>query len=387
MPRTHADIVVGLGWGDEGKGATVDALAAQHRPNRVVRFNGGNQAGHNVAVGDVHHTFSTFGSATLLGVPTWIAGYCTIEPVAAAREAEVLASHGLNAHAYVDAGCLLTTPLHALANRAREAARGVDRHGSTGIGFGETVGYGLDNPDDAPRAADLTAVGVLTQKMEALHAHYLAEGTLTSDDLTHDQLRIMARSQAQAARGVFTLVDADALLEEIASGYSVFEGAQGLWLDENFGAQPHTTWSTTTPANARRLLRAAGVDDVRAIGCVRTYATRHGAGPLPGENQLPFTPPEPDNTDASFAGTFRTGAIDPRMLREAIHLTAVDTLAVNHVDAFDGFVTTQGPLPLDEFGPVAVLGYGPSRTDRVWRDHESAGSTISLASRRFSAVS
>ena len=70
-----ADIVVGLGWGDEGKGATVDALVAFTKADRVVRFNGGQQAAHNVIANGVHHTFASFGSGSLAGVPTYVSKY------------------------------------------------------------------------------------------------------------------------------------------------------------------------------------------------------------------------------------------------------------------------------------------------------------------------
>ena len=80
------DIVVGLGWGDEGKGATVDFLAAQQAPGTtaVVRFNGGQQAAHNVITPEgTHHMFSSFGSGTFSTNPTFISDYCTIDPIAA----------------------------------------------------------------------------------------------------------------------------------------------------------------------------------------------------------------------------------------------------------------------------------------------------------------
>lgn len=361
----HADIVVGLGWGDEGKGATVDALAAHRRPGRVVRFNGGHQAGHNVVTGSTHHTFSTFGSATLQHVPTWISGHCTVEPLAALAEASALTRLGVRPVAHVDESCLVTTPLHAAANRRREAARGAGRHGSTGVGFGETVAYGLDHPAAAPRAADLLDALRLTAKLHTLKAHYVTAGLLSDEDVPSHRLAELTLAMTDAADNVFTLINQDRLLTEISTGYTIFEGAQGLWLDENFGAQPHTTWSTTTPANARHLLRAAHVDDVLTIGCVRTYATRHGAGPLPGEGELEITPAEPHNSAASFAGAFRTGAHDPGLLTAAVKITAVDALAVSHRDVLDHLATTEGAMAPGDLGPVLVTGYGPDRAVRL----------------------
>ena len=84
------DIVVGLGWGDEGKGATVDALVASRGVGNTLRFNGGHQAAHNVIADGVHHTFSTFGSGALAGAASWIGPRCTIDPLAAVNEQRAL---------------------------------------------------------------------------------------------------------------------------------------------------------------------------------------------------------------------------------------------------------------------------------------------------------
>jgi adenylosuccinate synthase len=264
----------------------------------------------------------------------------------------------------VDAACLVTTPLHALANRFREAARGSAQHGSTGVGFGETVAYGLDHPASALRAEHLTDPTETFERLVLLRDHLTDQGVVDLTRVTDDSLTTLAGELRDAADTVFDVVEHDRLIAELQTGHTVFEGAQGFWLDENFGFQPHTTWSTTTPANARALLREAGVDDVRAVGCIRTYATRHGAGPLPGEGELAIVPTEPHNNDTDYAGAFRTAAHDPRLLGTAIDLTMVDALAVSHTDVFGTFRTTEGPLPLDAFGPVILVATGPARTDR-----------------------
>ncbi|MDR0627329.1 MAG: adenylosuccinate synthetase [Bifidobacteriaceae bacterium] len=370
MTRTgtaNADIVVGLGWGDESKGAAVDALAAwavadgRAKEARVVRFNGGPQAAHNVRAGGRQHTFSSFGSGTFAGLATWLSSYCLVEPVAAAAERSALAVMGLEPALYVDADCLVTTPLHVAANLAREAARGDGRHGTTGRGIGETVSFSLHMADAAPRARDLASPSVFLAKARALADWYASEG-LELGEL--DSWLDPSRAQLTAA-ACFTVVPGEQLLAELAQGYTIFEGAQGFWLDQSFGFQPHTTWSNTTPANARALGRAAGIKSVRTIGCIRTYATRHGAGPLPHEGKLAFEPLEPDNSAAGHAGRFRTALIDPDLLRAAIDQTMCNALAVSHLDVFNEFQTAAGPVGLAEFGPLAMTGRGPDRTDRL----------------------
>lgn len=363
-----ADIIVGLGWGDEGKGATVDALAAAHPTQRVVRFNGGQQAAHNVMVSDRHHTFSNFGSATLSGVETWWSHYCTLDPFAIAVEKRALQALGINPLLMVDGEALVTTSLHVLANLRREAARGSERHGTTGTGFGETIGYSLDHPAIAIRAKHLFSADSITDRLHHLRDTYVTQGLVGAGEpgVGDRALADLVDHLRSAARAGFDVVTTDDLLDELRTGHTIFEGAQGFVLDENFGFNPHTTWSTTTPSNARALLRTAGVERVRAIGCLRTYATRHGAGPLPGEGLLPFNPPEPHNSDDSAAGSFRTALHEPPILRWAINVTGVDALAVSHLDVFPCLQTTEGDLEIDALGlPVAVEAYGPKREDRI----------------------
>jgi hypothetical protein len=162
-------IVVDLGFGDAGKGTVVDWLcsrAGERRgaalPRTVVRFNGGAQAAHNVVTPDGrHHAFAQFGSGMFTpGVRTHLSGFVLVDPLALAAEAAQLASAGVAGaldRLTVDRDALLTTPYHRAANRARERARGAARHGSCGMGIGETVSYALGAGADAPRVGDCDA--------------------------------------------------------------------------------------------------------------------------------------------------------------------------------------------------------------------------------------
>ena len=182
----HA-IVVDLGYGDAGKGGIVDLLC--HRAARVaaggpvhtvVRFNGGAQAAHNVVTpGGRHHTFAQFGSGTLSapGTRTFLSRCMLVDPLALVGEAGHLASLGVAdplALVAIDRDALLTTPYHQAANRAREAARGAARHGSCGMGIGETAAYALAHPGDAPRVGDCQSPRELTRKLTLLRDRVLA---------------------------------------------------------------------------------------------------------------------------------------------------------------------------------------------------------------------
>ena len=163
-----ADIVVGLGYGDEGKGATVDALVAHRNAARVVRFNGGQQAAHNVIVNGRHHTFASYGSGTFAGVPTFVSKHCTIDPIAISAERRVLGP-SFHPMLYVHEDALVTTPFHVVHNLMD---RRFIEHGTTGTGFGTTIEQNMERPELSIRASDLGDFDVLVDKMRNTMLHY-----------------------------------------------------------------------------------------------------------------------------------------------------------------------------------------------------------------------
>jgi adenylosuccinate synthase len=326
LTDTHV-AVVDLGYGDAGKGAVVDALCATGPVTAVIRFNGGAQAAHNVVTPDGrHHTFAQFGSGSFHGVPTHLSRFVVVDPLALAAEADHLTSVGVAdpfALLTVDAEALLATPWHRAANRIREQRRGVDRHGSCGMGIGQTMEYALSHVD-APRAADVLTPRVLTRRLTAL------VDRLTDDLGPLGGPPVADVVDAFAAFGsAVAIVDGSAYLPRLlGSGVCVFEGAQGVLLDEWFGWHPYTTWSTTTFDNAEAL---AG--DVVRLGVTRTYTTRHGAGPLVTADPA-LALPEAHNGTGRWQGEFRVGHFDAVAHRYAVEVAGgVDALAVTHLDA------------------------------------------------------
>ena len=396
------DIVVGLGWGDEGKGATVDALVAARGVGNTLRFNGGHQAAHNVIADGVHHTFSTFGSGTLAGAASWIGPQCTIDPLAAVNEqralSRALARVAPRALARTTAGgggagaagadspsspdspgpppgagadspdpsaprvrvhrdALVTTPLHVIVNRARESARGPERHGSTGTGFGETIAYA--HRGFAPlRAGDMGDPDLIAD-----HLARYAERSDLIEGVDAAWLARMAEDLRASFARVYDVVTDEELLTMIASGDVVMEGAQGLMLDQDLGTHPHTTWSRTTPAWAVELCERAGVGRrVRVVGAMRTYATRHGRGPLPHEADLGVV--EAHNGTSRWAGEFRTAPWDADVLRYALDRVRPDAIALSHLDVFDD-VLMSAPGETVALPPVLISAHGPDRRDRA----------------------
>lgn len=343
-------IVLDLGFGDAGKGATVDWLCSSEAGldvSAVVRFNGGAQAAHNVIAEGRHHTFAQFGSGTFSGVPTLLSRHMLVEPIALASESRQLGALGVRdplSLLRIDGRALLTTPIHIAANRAREDARGSSRHGSCGRGIGETASYALEY--DAPTVSDCLCPDVLYAKLQAMAAHY---GPLIAPSAhRYEAIRDLVEMYREFAAAV-RIVDGTELARLAQRGRLIFEGAQGVLLDEWRGFHPHTTWSTVEPRNARAML--AEIDaPAYTLGVTRTYMTRHGAGPFPTED-LTMTIPEPHNTTGRYQGHFRRGHLDPILLRYAIEVSGgIDGIALTHLDApgtgyaATGYVTPRGVI-------------------------------------------
>jgi adenylosuccinate synthase len=325
-------IVVDLGYGDAGKGTVVDWLCATTPVHAVVRFNGGAQAGHNVVTEDGrHHTFAQFGAGTFRpGVTTHLSRFALVDPLALAAEAASLAAVGVPDaldRLTVDGAAPLTTPYHRAANRARHTAV---LHGSCGVGIGETAAYALAHRD-APRVGDCRHPARLRRRLARLRDRLADQlGPL-------DAPSVPDCVEAFTAFGSRVRITGDTHLPALLrAGPVVFEGAQGVLLDERYGFHPYTTWSTTTFANAETLLAEAGASarcrGVRRLGVLRAYATRHGPGPLVTEDPL-LCRPEPHNPHGPWQGPFRVGHLDAVALRYALDVSGgADALAVTHLD-------------------------------------------------------
>jgi adenylosuccinate synthase len=341
--------IVDLGFGDSGKGTMVDYLVRRREADLVIRFNGGPQAGHNVVLPDGrHHTFAQFGSGSFVpGVKSLLSRFMLIEPYAMLNEAAHLNSIGVAdvmARTFIDERCLVITPPHQIANRIRERARGEHAHGTCGMGFGECTADSLSHPELDLRAAYLSDRKLARPKLQAAFA-------FKREDLAHlrsfaapDELKLLEDpTWIETALDVYgevasraKIVPADTANEMIReSTCSVFEGAQGVLLDERFGFHPHTTWSKTTFTNADELLAECRADvESERIGVMRTYMTRHGAGPFasfPAEVQNQLI--ERHNKDDGWQGNFRRGELDFPLLRHAIEACGkIDELAITHMD-------------------------------------------------------
>lgn len=335
---SRAFIVTGLGFGDCGKGTVTDALTRRFEARLVVRFNGGAQAGHNVVLPDGrHHTFAQFGAGTFVeGVRTHLARHVVVHPTALAVEADYLARAGVAeplGRVTIDPRCLVTTPLHQAAGRLRERLSG---HGTCGVGVGETVRDALAHADDALRMGMLHGAAVRDQ-LERIRARLLqslpSEVVKDADWCVLQDPQVTQRWLDVVRALPLRLVSDDEVAHAHREHDIVFEGAQGILLDEHHGFHPHTTWSSCTAKNALEWL-CASPHRPRRVGVLRSMMTRHGAGPLPSESEeLTARLAEPHNSGAGWQGAFRVGWFDPVLLRYAMAANGgVDWLALTHVD-------------------------------------------------------
>ncbi|MBT9525304.1 MAG: adenylosuccinate synthetase [Rhizobacter sp.] len=346
--------LIGLGFGDCGKGLFTDALCRHWQAHTVVRFNGGAQAGHNVVLPDGrHHTFSQFGAGSFVpGVATVLASPVVVHPTALLVEAQCLEQVGVGdalSRLMIDTRCRITTPYHQAAGRLREWQRGSAAHGSCGVGVGETVRHALQHPAQALHYGDLLRPALGRDKLATLRrtlaaeldlaqafrvSDWAAEAQLLADDGVAD----LWLARVQTLLRTVPPAKPAAIAERLQRpGTVLFEGAQGLLLDEWRGFHPHTSWSSVGPAAAEAVLADVGVaGPVLHLGLLRSHLTRHGAGPLPTHDMALDVLHEPHNLSGGWQGAFRRGHPDAVLLRYALDVAGpLHGLLVSHLDVFD----------------------------------------------------
>lgn len=314
--------VIGANFGDEGKGLATDALAADLMSRGldpvVVRTNGGAQAGHTVETQGRRHVFHHVGSGAFTGARTHLSRFFVAHPALLLRELQELRPLLPAApEITIDPAAQVTTPWDVLLNQASEAARGAARHGSCGVGFGETLervarGHPLTVADLAePDLADrLVAIrdGWAWSRLEALGLADHPAVAAHRDALWSDAA---LAGFIQEARIVAALLPArsDA---ELGAETVLFEGAQGLMLDMDLGVMPHLTRSNTGIRNMIAIAQEAGIGEIRPLYMTRAYMTRHGAGPLLHEaDTLPWAEvTDPTNRPNAWQGSLRLAPLD-----------------------------------------------------------------------------
>lgn len=380
-----AIVTVGLGFGDEGKGSAVDYLVRRHRADLVVRYNGGNQAGHNVVLPDgTHHCFSHFGAGTFAGVKTYFGQHTIVNPVMMVEEASRLANtigtsmaELVQANMIMHVNALVASPWHVLLNRIKESYRQHERHGSCGKGIGETRKYWLDHGSDAIIVKDFHNLRTndLRDKVETLRQRMLIAAQQYANSITHRYMEPMYRISPMKwiaeCKQIMSHVTVSNSLP--AFNTAVFEGAQGILLDEYKGFHPHTTWSTCTSRHALDELEGCPSCELEVLGVIRTYHTRHGAGPFPSGQKGYKIPAGEHNGTNDWQTDFRMGAFDLPLFNYALQCDPlIDGLFVTCLDhCIGGGMNVCRGYAHDKLGRVSVA---PSRYDLGYQ--ERMGETL-----------
>jgi len=344
---TTAYITVGLGFGDEGKGATVHHLVKKTQAKWVVRYSGGCQCAHTVKLADGRtHKFAQWGAGTFAGANTYLGPHVVVDPVAMTKEGRRLqeldatyqtSSGHWTPGIYVHPRALVTNIYAIYLNRLKEMLRGNARHGSCGYGIGETRSYALRYGSDAIRAEDTNNYGLLCDKLSLMRERFLAEvADLAEKHIALDDVIPQMKMSPDTILpcDVAKSLHRSMMIESYFEPHGcpvVFEGAQGTLLDEWHGFHPHTTWSTVTDEHAYELIPSNY--DVRTIGVTRAFTTRHGAGPLPTEFSSDALV-DPNNPRNDWQGGFRWGHLDMTLLDYAASCQVrLDSLSLTWLDA------------------------------------------------------
>ncbi len=334
-------VVIGSQWGDEGKGKIVDWLS--ERADVVVRFQGGHNAGHTLVIGGEVYKLSLLPSGVVRpGKISVIGNGVVVDPWALLDELARLEGQGVTLtpdSLKLAENAALILPLHSELDRAREAARGRGKLGTTGRGIGPA--YEDKTARRAIRVCDLADASVLESKVDELLIHHnaLLRGF---GEAEIDRAALLAKLRDVAPKILPYACATWRLLNDARRDGKriLFEGAQGIMLDVDHGTYPFVTSSNTVAGQASTGsgigFQAAGY----VLGITKAYTTRVGSGPFPTELE--------DETGKALGerghefGTVtgrqrRCGWFDAVMVRQAVKVGGMDGIALTKLDVLDGF--------------------------------------------------
>lgn len=380
-----AKVIIGANYGDEGKGLMTDYFASlAPEDSLIVRYNGGAQAGHTVQSPDGRrHVFSHFGSASFLNCPTFLSSFFIVNPMLFVRELRDLRNKNVYPQVFIDPAAFVSTPFDIFINQLLETQRAGKRHGSCGIGINETVTRCLSSADSRLQVKDLFNTDLLESKLLNLKEKWLParlrqHGIDNNCEAVKSFISIIEPIIEQYICDVNLMLNSSHVSPNCISNRKlIFEGAQGLMLDEMREDQfPHVTRSRTGLTNVLTLARRFDIDELDVTYVSRTYLTRHGAGPLKGEDEFCF--PDATNVPNQFQGSLRFAKLDLTELRHSIELDLKAALAdFPQIKAHLALSCADQMSPPDEKQlplPLKYLSFGPSRECVK----ESAAKTIAV---------
>ncbi len=336
--------VVGLAWGDEGKGKIVDLLCECY--DFVVRFNGGANAGHTVCIGDESFALHLLPSGVLHPEKTSVVGPgVVIDPSAILEEIDGLAKRGVRVgeNLRISDRAHVVMPYHKLEDQLSESsAQQGGQIGTTARGIGPCYADKMRRTS-AVRICDLMNFDSLEPRLrEIVCAKRVGLSAVYGQDVVLDVDVIIASLRADAARLKSFVTDTGVLLQEaVATGRRIlFEGANGTLLDIDHGTYPYVTSSGTT---ANSVAPGAGVSArtvSHVVGVTKAYATRVGRGPFVSElnNEIGDHIRTQGNEFGTTTGRpRRCGWFDAVVNRYSASLGGVTEIALMHLDTLSGF--------------------------------------------------
>ena len=339
-------VIIGAQWGDEGKGKIVDMLSAQSQV--IVRFQGGNNAGHTIKVKGEETILHLIPSGILHdGKICLIGNGVVLDPAVFLSEVDHLAARGIDVaptRLGISKKTHLIMPYHKSLDKAREAKRAGHKIGTTGRGIGpcyedKAARVGL-------RAGDLADPGLVREKVR----HALLEKNVLLRDLYKfeplDENAVCDELLGLAPRLLPYLTDVDARIHEtmLAGQNVLFEGAQGIHLDIDHGTYPVVTSSNTVAGNAAAGSGVAPGTLNRIVGIVKAYTTRVGSGPFPTElldDTGSYLRTKGHEFGATTGRPRRCGWLDAVVLRETVRLNGLTDIALTKLDVLQNLPALQ----------------------------------------------
>jgi adenylosuccinate synthase len=315
MKKQH--IVLGMGFGDEGKGHVVDWLCANSEEPEVIRFCGGPQAAHQVILEDGRsHVFSHYGSGTFRGAPTRWTKDCLVNPIAMLNEYDDLCQKGITPILTIDENCPIITQYDIIWNRINS------HNDSCGQGIFATIKR--EREGVSLKFKDLLSPTIVKIKLNLIKNYYLNNPDWSSSFTAKQKFRLI--DDSIFLRACDEMFDRQAAYITYGPGLitkaktKIYEGSQGLLLDQNSGFFPFVTPSNTGTKNIIQYMREhwSSSTSTKFWLTTRSYQTRHGHGPMSDivENNIKENPYE-KNVLNKYQGEFRKTLLDLNFLRYA----------------------------------------------------------------------
>jgi adenylosuccinate synthase len=350
------DVLLGLQWGDEGKGKIVDYLAKNY--DIIARFQGGPNAGHTLYVNEKKVVLHTIPSGIFHNhIKNVIGNGVVLDPITFKKECALVKEYGIGLHQnlYISQKAHLIIPTHRALDKASELAKGSAKIGSTLKGIGPA--YMDKTGRNGLRIGDVLSPD-FDKKYEQLRNKHLA--ILEQMDFDED-LSVFEEGFFESLENLrsMNIINVEYWLNnEIDNKKRVLaEGAQGSMLDVDFGTYPFVTSSSTTVAGVSSGLGVSAKNINKVIGITKAYCTRVGGGPFPTElhDEVGETLRKIGNEFGATTGRpRRCGWIDLVALRYACMLSGVDTLVVTKADVLSDFEDLQACTAYEVDGKITT---------------------------------